>query len=185
MTKCTCITLDNYSNRPKLLKLAHINSGSIVNKIEQFQQLITGEDINVCAITETCIKLEDNFTPKQMSPPHYDILSFSCLDCRQGGDDPSLQGPPSNESQQHQYQINKLIPQDYTVEISKECRFNLYVLYRYPPTSFINFCDEFLDMLETNIVRGQLVLIGDFNICMDSMNHPDTIIFNDSGTDHM
>ena len=36
-------------------------------------------------------------------------------------------------------------------------------------------------MLETNTVedRGKLILIGDFNIHMDSMNHPDTIIFND------
>ena len=36
-------------------------------------------------------------------------------------------------------------------------------------------------MLETNIVkdRGELILIGNFNIHMDSMNHQDTIIFND------
>ena len=36
-------------------------------------------------------------------------------------------------------------------------------------------------MLGTNIVkdRGELILIGDFNIHMDSMNHLDTIIFND------
>ena len=71
--------------------------------------------------------------------------------------------------------------QDYTVEISKEYRLNLYILYRYLSTSVINFCGEFLDMLETNIVkdRGELILIGDFNIHMDSMNHPDTIIFSD------
>ena len=74
------------SNRPKLLKLAHINSRSIVNKIEPFQQLITDEAINVCAITETWIKLEDDFTPKQILPPHYDILSFPHLDGRQGGE---------------------------------------------------------------------------------------------------
>ena len=70
---------------------------------------------------------------------------------------------------------------DYALEISKECRHKLYVLYRYPLTSVINFCHEFSDMIERNVVedRGELILIGDYNIHMNSMNHPDTIIFSD------
>ena len=83
MTNLTYITLDKSSNRPKLLKLAHINSRSIVNKLEPFQQLITDEDIDACAITETWIKPEDDFTPKQIPPPHYDILSFPHFNGRQ------------------------------------------------------------------------------------------------------
>ena len=98
LTNPTCITLDKSSNKPKLLKLA------------SFQQLITDEYINVCAITETWIKPEDDFTPKQIPPPHYDILSFPCLNGKQGGEDStSLQGPLSNKSQ-CQHQINIWIP---------------------------------------------------------------------------
>ena len=67
------------------------------------------------------------------------------------------------------------------LEISKDNRLNLYVLYRYPSTGIINFCGEFSDMLATNIVedRRELILISVFNIHMDSMSIPDTIIFND------
>ena len=85
LTNLTCITLDKSPNRPKLLKIAHINSRSIVNKIEPFQQLITDKDIDVCAIRETWSKLEDDFTPKQIPPPYYDSLSLPCLNSRQGG----------------------------------------------------------------------------------------------------
>ena len=169
--------MDQSSNRPKLLKLTHINSRSFINKIAPFQQLITDEDINASVIAETWIKSEDDFTPKQIPPPHYDILSFPHLNGRQGEgmalvnkDHHQINDNNANIKSTYEYQ-------DYTVGISKECRLNIH---RYPSTSGINFCDIFPDMLETNIVkdRGELISIGDFNIHMDSMKHPDTIIYN-------
>ena len=58
---------------------------------------------------------------------------------------------------------------------------NLYVIYRIPNTSVIQFCSELADLLEGNIVhdRGHLILTSDFNIHMDNPENPDTIIFND------
>ena len=58
---------------------------------------------------------------------------------------------------------------------------NLYVIYRFPNTSVIQFCDELSDLLEENIVSdcGVLLLTGDFNIHMDNLQNPDTIIFSD------
>ena len=58
---------------------------------------------------------------------------------------------------------------------------NLYVIYRIPNTSVVQFCSELADLLEGNIVHdhGHLILTGDFNIHMDNPENPDTIIFND------
>ena len=58
---------------------------------------------------------------------------------------------------------------------------NLYVSYRFPNTSVIQFCDELSDLLEENIVSdcGVLLLTGNFNIHMDNLQNPDTIIFSD------
>ena len=58
---------------------------------------------------------------------------------------------------------------------------NLYVIYHFPNTSVIQFCDELSDLLEENIVsdHGVLLLTGNFNIHMDNLQNPDTIIFSD------
>ena len=54
---------------------------------------------------------------------------------------------------------------------------NLYVIYRYPNTSMLEFVGILSDTLEQNILAnwGHLILIGKFNVHMDS----DTILFND------
>ena len=59
--------------------------------------------------------------------------------------------------------------------------FAVYVVYRYPGTSVISFCEELTDILENNITKnkGQLLLLGDFNIHLDKQDFLHTIIFQD------
>ena len=59
--------------------------------------------------------------------------------------------------------------------------FDVYVVYRYPGTSVISFYEELTDILENNITKnkGQLLLLGDFNIHLDKQDLPDTMIFQD------
>ena len=58
---------------------------------------------------------------------------------------------------------------------------DLYVIYRYPNTSILNFIECLSKIIEGNILNdhGEMILIGDFNVHMDSPEAPDTIIFND------
>ena len=58
---------------------------------------------------------------------------------------------------------------------------SLYTVYRSPNTSIQTFCNEMSNVLENNIGshRGETILIGDFNVHMDDLEDPDTIIFND------
>ena len=58
---------------------------------------------------------------------------------------------------------------------------NLYVIYRFPNTSVIQFCDELSDLLEENIVsdHGVLLLTGDFNIIYGQSSesgHPSSLV---------
>ena len=63
----------------------------------------------------------------------------------------------------------------------KNKNIDLYMIYRYPNTSMVNFIECLSKIIEGNILndRGELVLIGDFNIHIDSPESPDTILFND------
>ena len=56
--------------------------------------------------------------------------------------------------------------------------FDVYVVYHYPGTSVISFCEELTDILENNItkIKGHLLLLGDFIIHLDNQDLSDTII---------
>ena len=70
-----------------------------------------------------------------------------------------------------------------TMEISTfEIKFagtaiNLYLIYRLPSTSVLQFCYDMTDIMERRITDdlGKLLLIGDFNIHIDEATEPDTI----------
>ena len=59
--------------------------------------------------------------------------------------------------------------------------FNLYIIYRYPNTSVLQFTETLANILESNILsnHGELILTGDFNIHMDKPHLSDTVLFND------
>ena len=47
-------------------------------------------------------------------------------------------------------------------------------------TSVFQFCNELSDVLEEMVnIRGEMIMIGDYNIHMDITDDPNTIIFND------
>ena len=57
----------------------------------------------------------------------------------------------------------------------------IYIIYRIPNMSVIQFCNELSDLTENNILKdhGHIIMLGDFNIHMDKPEHPDTVTFND------
>ena len=59
--------------------------------------------------------------------------------------------------------------------------FDVYVVYRYPGTRVISFCEELTDILENNITKtkGHLLLLGDVNIHLDNQDLPGIITFQD------
>ena len=59
--------------------------------------------------------------------------------------------------------------------------YDLVVLYRLPSASVIKSLDEIATFIKNNVVnlRGELIMIGNFNIRMDKLEDPDTITFVD------
>ena len=58
---------------------------------------------------------------------------------------------------------------------------DLLVIYRYPNTSVVSFCNDLADILGNNIhtLKGHCILTGDFNIHTEDVLDNDTRTFND------
>ena len=69
----------------KLLNFPHINAQSIVNKIDPYQMELNDSNIDICAITETWLKIDDDLIMKMVPPPNYNIHSKPRRTGRQGG----------------------------------------------------------------------------------------------------
>ena len=161
--------------------LAHINTRSIVNKIQPFQQYIVDKNIDICAITETWIKKDDiDMVTREIPPPGYNILSQPCMDGRSGGGLGIIHKDyitinSSKATKNH----NTMEYMRYSLRI-KQTSIDICVIYRFPGTSVIDFCNELASEIEENInlTSDRCVYIGDFNIHVDEDN-PETTTFND------
>ena len=67
-------------------KLAHINARSITNKSSPIQHYLHDQEVDICAITETWVKTNDQTAPKEILPPSYNIITKPRPDgrCRGG-----------------------------------------------------------------------------------------------------
>ena len=148
--------------RTSSLHLAHINARSIKNKIPQFQEYITNVNIDLCAITETWLKPDDDIA-KVVPPQGYTFLSWPRQDGWRGGGSAIVSKSHINieeNKDKAEYQTMEFLHLSIKV---KSLALSLYTVYRIPNTSVLTFCYEMVNVLENNIVsdRGETILIGD------------------------
>ena len=67
--KCTKRGL--HSSKGNFLNLAQVNARPICNKIESFHQHISEQEVDICAITETWLRNEDDLATRQIPPESY------------------------------------------------------------------------------------------------------------------
>ena len=135
----------------------------------------------MCAITETWLKPDDVIHPDEIVPPGYDILSKPRSDGRLGGG--------VALAYKSSIKVNNIIHTDQPTRLEymnvhvkfRNKTLNLYIIYRYPNTSVLQFTKTLANILERNILsdHGELILTGDFNIHMDKLHLSDTVLFND------
>ena len=167
----------------KYINFSHINARSINIKALDFQQYVKSNLIDICAISETWIKSDtDTNTIKEITPLEYKIISQPCKSGKQGG------GLALVYKESISVKKTSDDKTDFeTMEISTfDIKFtgtviNLYLIYRLPSTSVLQFCNDMTDIMERRITDdlGKLLLIGDFNIHIDEPTEPDTITFLD------
>ena len=79
------ITVISISIQSKLMHLATISTRSICNKMNQFQHYLLEKSIDVCAVTETWLKEDDEYRSHEIPPLRFKIISKPRCDKRQGG----------------------------------------------------------------------------------------------------
>ena len=128
-------------------------------------------------------KTEDSdFRLREIAIDGYNIISHPRKDGRKGG------GVALIYKQQYKV-IDKTLKNNATPTKEwatfhlrfKHVQVNFLIIYRIPNTSVLSFGNDLSDIIENNIMsnRGTPLLIGDFNIHTDNVEHPDTILFND------
>ena len=152
-------------------KLYHSNGKSV------------NEETDICAITETWLKSEDNDSrSREIVPDGYNIISHPRKDGRKGG------GVALIYKQQYKV-IDKTLKNNATPTMEwatfqlrfKHVQVNLLIISRIPNTSVLSFGNDLTDIIKNNIMsnRSTSLLFEDFNIHTDNVEHPDTILFND------
>ena len=122
--------------------------------------------MDLCILTETWIKEGDNVTPTRLCPDGYKSLSIPRHD-KVGGGIAIVYNSKFN--------ISKAMGQPYkTMEFTcfsvntGNRTVNLIAIYRPPDSNIMEFCNEFINLLENNInSSGELVLLEDFNIAIN------------------
>ena len=174
--KCTNQGLD--SSKGNFLNLAQVNARSICNKIKSFHQHISEQEVNICAITETWLRNEDDLATRQIPPEGYKVLSYPRQGRTQGGialvhcnhiniTDLETNHPTLTTMETHCFTINIAASHIF-----------LQIIYQFPNTSMIDFGNELADHLKSHAsnLTDKMLLMGDFNIHVDN---PDTILLND------
>ena len=164
-----------------MLKLLHINARSICNKIPSLHHSICENNIDICAVSKTWIKQDDDHTQRELAPPWYKVLSYPQSDGHVGGglafilkDYLNVTDPTQNTT------FSTMETHLITLKL-QSINLSIRLVYRLPQVSVLTFCNEFLDMIERdfNVTKDKSIVIGDFNIHMDTPTESDVIIFND------
>ena len=171
--------------KTKLVILSVINARSITTKIHQFQQELLEHHMDICGITETWIKQDDiEATTREIAPSGYKILSLPRSTGQQGGGIALVYHNHYNIKQLGKLtntDTNTMEYQGYHMRFDN-VSINLYIIYRLPSSSVIQFCNELSLILETDLdlATDKTLFIGDFNIHTDNCQDTDTINFLDT-----
>ena len=147
-----------------------------------FQQHVSMMNSTLCTITETWLPNEkDDQKCKEVPPPGYMILWHQHSDGRRGGGIAIVYKNNLKIKDETPLQISKIMEYIYVNAHLSGVNFDVYVIYHYPGSSVISFCEELTDILENNITKnkGHLLLLGDFNNHLDNQDIQDTITIQD------
>ena len=160
------------------LRFSHINARSVCNKLNDLHQYINLNNIDLCAITETWIREQDDITEKELAPNGYKCISFPHRECM-GGSTALIYRDYFTVSPSTLDTLDTMEISTYQMRFASTC-LRLNVLYRPPKTSVIEFCTELTTLIEGHIIdRGKTIWVGDFNIHVNDVTNLDTITFRD------
>jgi len=165
------------NNSKPNIKFCLINTRSIRGKSGAFINNILSSDIDICIITETWLKQNDNKIRAELTPNGYAFRDAPRL-CRQGGGlallckrtyEPEL--IEAGERASFEYA-------EFTVSLNKQ-KTSVVAIYRPPystnhPVTTRTFFQEFPDFIEARLAANKPIIItGDFNIHIEDATSVD------------
>ena len=157
-----------------------MNARSVKKNIHQLQYDLFNKNMDLCAITETWLQINDTIVDQIPLPGHH-IISHPRTDGHKGGG-VALIYKDGIKVSDHKYNTDEkfLECSKFNIKVGGNA-LDLLVVYRQLVTSIIKFCEELASILEYDIasMHGKLMLTSDFNIHMELMRDPGTITFMD------
>ena len=119
-----------------------VNCKSIVNKTQAIQDKIGNCKLDICALTETWIKPEDNITHIAISPPGYKAISVPRTN-KTGGGMAIIHCNDFTINHHKTYDFTSMECSSFTIKQSADSKpINMFIVYRSLDTSVINFLED-------------------------------------------
>ena len=170
--------IKRYVPEPEALSVYLINLRSCNNKTALMKQLINDLDLDICSITETWLKEEDEVGKATLKPDGYKILS-SPGPSRPDGGIAIIHKENLQVAKSHEYQFGTCECTDFKISFD-QFSYTLALFYRpedHPSMSFIN---DMVEYMENNITdNSQFLLLGDFNIHINKLHDDEAVTFCD------
>ena len=141
------------SSEGNFLNLAQVNVRSIHNKIESFHKHISEQEVNICAITETWLRNEDDLATRQIPTKDYKVLLYP-RQGRTGGGIALIHCNHINTTdlKTNHPTLTTMETHCFTINIAASHIF-LQIIYWFPNTSMIDFGNELADHFESHALN--------------------------------
>lgn len=150
----------------KGLKVILINARSVNNKAESISEYITERKVDVCCITETWLKEDDDINTivcGNLTPPGYSLL-HTARKGKQGGGVAIVHRSSLKVIKQTVNVFESFEHIEVLLQTGSDY-VRLAVVYRPPSSSKSKFTEDFTTYLENHALSsGKLLILGDFNI---------------------
>ena len=152
---------------------ALINCRSVENKTAERKVDIITNNLVVCILTETWIRMEDSITEVQMCPPGYKVYSVPRND-RSGGGIAVIYKDSIVIKKNSVYYNISMEGADFTVTLPNNT-IHLSVIYKPPDKSVLSFAYDLLNYMESNInSAGKSLFVSNFKIHVNDQSNPNT-----------
>ena len=154
------------------LSVCLVNTRSIRNKIAEFADYVSETKLDLYAVTETWLMVNDDSIRAQLCPTGYKLLDKP-REGHRGGGTALFYKDSFTVSMVNCRRVESFEYLEVLVSLSSSSNLRVVIVYRRPysdehKVSFDVFINEFSNYLESVVLsKENLLIIGDFNIHMD------------------
>ena len=140
------------------------------------KQFINDLDLDICAITETWLKEDDEIGKAALKPEGYEILSSPHL-TRSGGGIAVIYKADLKVTKSWEQHFGTCKCTDYKISFDHSS-YSLGLFYRPDDNLFLTFVNDMVEYMENNITdKSEFLLLGDFNIHVNKLHEEEAITF--------